>query len=729
MNLIANFISSVTIGNAPLDVAFTNTSSGPFVRVEWDFGDGSKSTEINPTHVYTTDGPVTVSLTIYDESGDSTTVTKSITVLSSQSNKNNDSGVQQALSVTKRFAPGQVNVKKFVTTGSTFQTNWPISADTTEKHYFPKVDNVSYSGVLEMSKLNSTANLIYSTPGFPIDMQLFIEASTGASPTTVWLAQMLNVSGSTTNIYWEDAFHGTGQTQVTPKVPLVFYGIDQILTSASLVLLSNTACNRHSNDSASGVSYVFGYRQDNVLTSYGPNMNAPFGTLRFKLGHDETNSIFFPGAYSGATKKLRGFGEYVGQTGKTGQPYAVIYPQYSGDTSDRWYPGNVVLNIPWIMWHEAGFQNSCGIIAYDSADPTQRDEHTGLRYRLMRLGKSQQDTIIGKVYHDKKIILITDSELAAAMSYRNARSWTYAPPSASFVPDPTGWVSGGSSSPTGCSWYFSYEITEYSYSDSVGVWSSSSAEYRGASWGISSMGGPTGTLPIVPCTYIQRVDVPSGDSGVGYFNLTIPAQLNATGGSTTCLSNGNIPRGYASQWLRVFMATGATDADGPDPSSWRVMSGSNSFTSMSIWTADTKYQSPQVISIGNDSEYRYDISGVTWDWGAGQSSAEHRTPDMSGHSLFSDSETFHGDESILLGTVKGNYSTDIYKMSAVCVAKNNEFNNTQNETFDSTVNDSVYITEVGLYNESNDLLMVGKLAKPIKKNEQKFITVKLELDL
>jgi hypothetical protein len=50
-------------------------------------------------------------------------------------------------------------------------------------------------------------------------------------------------------------------------------------------------------------------------------------------------------------------------------------------------------------------------------------------------------------------------------------------------------------------------------------------------------------------------------------------------------------------------------------------------------------------------------------------------------------------------------------------------------TFDAASNEYVYITEIGLYNESNELLMVGKLSRPIKKNDQKFVTVKLELDL
>ena len=49
-------------------VVFTNTSTGAF-GFEWDFGDGSTSTEVSPSHVYATAGVYTVQLTsIYDAS-------------------------------------------------------------------------------------------------------------------------------------------------------------------------------------------------------------------------------------------------------------------------------------------------------------------------------------------------------------------------------------------------------------------------------------------------------------------------------------------------------------------------------------------------------------------------------------------------------------------------------------------------------------------------------------
>ncbi len=72
---VANFTSSVTSGKAPLNVKFTDTSTGTASGWIWDFGDGSKSFVENPTHKYSKAGAYTVNLTVKNASGRNT-VTK-----------------------------------------------------------------------------------------------------------------------------------------------------------------------------------------------------------------------------------------------------------------------------------------------------------------------------------------------------------------------------------------------------------------------------------------------------------------------------------------------------------------------------------------------------------------------------------------------------------------------------------------------------------------------------
>ncbi|MCE7699794.1 MAG: PKD domain-containing protein, partial [Methanobacterium paludis] len=79
---VANFTSNATIGTAPLTVQFNDTSSNIPTSWYWDFGDGSSSTDENPTHTYTNAGTYTVTLTAINGAGNNTlTQTNLISVL------------------------------------------------------------------------------------------------------------------------------------------------------------------------------------------------------------------------------------------------------------------------------------------------------------------------------------------------------------------------------------------------------------------------------------------------------------------------------------------------------------------------------------------------------------------------------------------------------------------------------------------------------------------------
>ncbi|RNC90255.1 MAG: PKD domain-containing protein [Allomuricauda sp.] len=75
--------SSILGGEVPLQVAFTgegSTDDNLIVSYLWDFGDGSTSTETNPTHTFTSTGIYDVSLTVSDAEGLQDTANVTITV-------------------------------------------------------------------------------------------------------------------------------------------------------------------------------------------------------------------------------------------------------------------------------------------------------------------------------------------------------------------------------------------------------------------------------------------------------------------------------------------------------------------------------------------------------------------------------------------------------------------------------------------------------------------------
>ena len=76
----SSFTSSVTSGQAPLEVSFTDTSTGSPTSWAWDFGDGATSTERNPAHTFTAAGEFTVRLIASNAAGAGTTATRTVSV-------------------------------------------------------------------------------------------------------------------------------------------------------------------------------------------------------------------------------------------------------------------------------------------------------------------------------------------------------------------------------------------------------------------------------------------------------------------------------------------------------------------------------------------------------------------------------------------------------------------------------------------------------------------------
>jgi len=80
---VAEFSGTPTSGFAPLQVQFTDASTGGATSWSWDFGDGGSSSAQNPSHTYTSAGTYTVTLTASNAFGsDGETKTNYVTVSS-----------------------------------------------------------------------------------------------------------------------------------------------------------------------------------------------------------------------------------------------------------------------------------------------------------------------------------------------------------------------------------------------------------------------------------------------------------------------------------------------------------------------------------------------------------------------------------------------------------------------------------------------------------------------
>jgi len=68
-DVTASFTAMPTSGSRPLTVEFTDESEGPVASWLWDFGDGTASTEQNPSHTYYLAGDHTVTLSVSSPNG------------------------------------------------------------------------------------------------------------------------------------------------------------------------------------------------------------------------------------------------------------------------------------------------------------------------------------------------------------------------------------------------------------------------------------------------------------------------------------------------------------------------------------------------------------------------------------------------------------------------------------------------------------------------------------
>jgi PKD repeat protein len=81
-NITADFTSDKPYGQAPVDIQFTDNSSGDITGWHWDFGDQTTSTDQNPVHSYSSPGYYTVTLEVRNGSlRDSKTVKNFVTII------------------------------------------------------------------------------------------------------------------------------------------------------------------------------------------------------------------------------------------------------------------------------------------------------------------------------------------------------------------------------------------------------------------------------------------------------------------------------------------------------------------------------------------------------------------------------------------------------------------------------------------------------------------------
>lgn len=87
-----------------------------------------------------------------------------------------------------------------------------------------------------------------------------------------------------------------------------------------------------------------------------------------------------------------------------------------------------------------------------------------------------------------------------------------------------------------------------------------------------------------------------------------------------------------------------------------------------------------------------------------------------------------GDETYFMGNVTTSIEAVAYTMDLAINLPLNQFNTSNNVTWDSTLDNQVFISEIGLYDENKNLVGIAKLNDPIPKDDTISRTIVFAMD-
>lgn len=416
--------------------------------------------------------------------------------------------------------------------------------------------------------------------------------------------------------------------------------------------------------------------------------------------------------------EYNGTKQYLGFSSETRDMGIIHYSNnFSGNTyAEQLVEGTVVLDIPYIMWHNtasnAGQAMTWGISLSDYAGPTIFDNLAGTSYRQLRDGSSTSSMIVGRVYHKLKIIVITDPELLTALTYKYNRNYTLPPLTldSTIVPkyplsiaDATGILE------TGYSYYVTYVVEDY----------------------LQYMSGLSFGYPqTVNCNYISKIDGVGDINGdpqylkVNFASNGFPFMRN---GANMDASSSYSGTGWAASKVQLLVNKVSTTTypnmkiDNLPTDNWKLIS-------------DELYGGNGIFSGGSSSIDPVNLLTFTYiasqeDYNSGS------TLDLSGkYSAFTMNVNFQqsgltfGDESFFFGNVKADILATVFKTVLTVLVPDTSYNSTASSSFNSLLDNDTFITEIGVLDASNTLVGVGKPTYPIKKNSSRYLAFQLEID-
>jgi hypothetical protein len=521
-------------------------------------------------------------------------------------------------------------------------------------------------------------------------------------------------------IPWEP-IQNSGQTYMNAVVDIdnptvaLWYRVSDVDTTASTINLDRPIPNFGGTSTPQVINAYF-YPFNGIETFYGTaatvnpqvwNMNivrtqSVIGTPLSVENYKKYGSIEYNGTktYLGFTNNVEALGIIHYTNDFTGNTYA-----------EQFLEKTVRIDLPYVMWHNTPTDNgqglNYGLTLFDSFGDNKIDSAANSTFRDLRDGVSENNTIVGRVYHKLKLIVITDQELLTALTYKSNRNYTLPPLqlNLSSVPKfPLTTVQATGLCKENKTYFVTY-ITESfsSYTQNV------------------SFGYPKS----LHCGYVKRIDGATDNFGNNqYLSATFPTNAFPYLRNSANMDANSPFSGTGWNANKVQLLVSEQDFN-PDlqisdvqPESWRLISAT---VGNGIYTGDT---TDLTIDPNKLNGYQFIISQEDYDSG----STYVLDTIFTDNNDFSTTGLTFGNESFLYGNVKIDVLATTYKTVITAFAENDSYNSSTNLTYDDNFDSDTYITEVGILDSNNNLVAVGKPTYPIKKNEGRYLTFQLQID-
>jgi hypothetical protein len=571
-----------------------------------------------------------------------------------------------------------------------------------------------FTGVTQsFTSITSTTHILGTTT---------INLSGVTGGTTVRLASTSAITtGNTILIDWRNpalSAASISNNSVTESIPRVMVWYKVVGKNSNIITVDKPLPNFNGNGSSVNAKvYIFptnnavdnyystgttvSYWNDNTL-AFNSNCNISNDDIpvwNFNIVHTDT----VLGTQNGYTSiyydsyVFEGFKEYIqGQSTNSGKTQLGIVHYTNNSISnyygEAFYNDTFKIDLPTVMFHVKTASTMGVTLKSYGTKKTLPTNNTGFTTEYYDLVESTSNFIVGKVFNDLKMCIIEDEELLMALSLKSNRNYT--------IPN-ANWQK------------YTATPSEISNNNLLLNPSSPTEKYLAITY-------------MFKCDNLYDVNVDLGYSTplfCGYINKfyagTQPENIQFNFNSSDLK--------YLTEQAGIPNGTGFTVGDftilaqlvnvgsEPDPTLWKEINFTSSLTGFGTWngTCIPKYAL-------TDTIYRLDYAiytaGTTFN--LSNYTTLPTVSDLSGLGF--------GEESILYGNINTDIKAVVYKTQIVEILNLNEYNSSSNTTWQD--GDDVFISEVGIYDVNDNLVMVGKLSNPIKKNNGILFTINLDID-